>query len=85
MLKIKLKASSNRLDTCIKDVNDYSEKMVKINKELINNTVDPKEIESLKSNLKFYKERFDEAVKKQDMAIKEIQSLSNTNDLDIVK
>jgi hypothetical protein len=85
MLKIKLTASSDRLDTCIKNVNDYSEKMGKIYKEIINKTVDPKEIESLKSKLKFYKEMYDEAVKKQDMVIKEIQSLSNTNDPDIVK
>jgi tetratricopeptide (TPR) repeat protein len=85
MLKTKLIATSDRLDTCIKNVNDYSDKISNINKEIINNSVDTKEIEPLKSNLKFYKEMYDEAVKKQDQAIKDIQSLSNTNDPDIVK
>jgi len=85
MLKTKLIASSDRLDSSIKNVNDYSEKMSNISKEIINKSVDPKEIEALKSKLKFYKEMYDEAVEKQDKAIKEIQSLSNTNDPDIVK
>jgi len=85
MLKTKLIASSDRLDSSIKNVNDYSEKMSNISKEIINNSVDPKEIGALKSNFKFYKEMYDEGVKKQDTAIKEIQSLSNTNDPDIVK
>lgn len=85
MLKIKLTATSDRLDTSIKNVNDYSEKMGNISKELINNTADPKELEPLKSKLKFYKEMYDQEIKKQDICIKEMKSLSNTNDPDIVK
>jgi ASC-1-like (ASCH) protein len=83
MLKIKITATSDRLDTSINNVNNYSEKIANINKQLFNNTVNPKEIESLESNLKFYKQMYD--LKKQDLAIKEIQSLSNTNDPDIGK
>ena len=64
MLKIKLTATSDRLDTSIKNVNDYSEKMGNISKELINNTADPKELEPLKSKLKFYKEMYDQEIKK---------------------
>jgi hypothetical protein len=87
MLKTKLTASSDRLDSCIINVNDYSdsEKMGIKNKQIINNTVEPQDIESLKSNIKYYKEMYDEVEKKQDLVIKEIQSLSNTNDPDIVK
>lgn len=85
MLKTKLIATSDRLDTSIKNVNDYSEKMCNINKELINNTADPKEIEPLKSKLNFYKEMYDPEIKKQDTCIKEMKSLSNTNDTNIVK
>jgi hypothetical protein len=39
----------------------------------------------LKSNLKYYEEMYKNAVKQQELAIKDIQSLSNTNDPNIVK
>jgi hypothetical protein len=85
MLNTKLAASTDRLDNCVKNVMDYSEKMDKITKQIINNTVDPKDIEALKSNLKLYKQMYDEAVKKQEIAINEVRSLSSTNDPNIVK
>lgn len=84
ILKTKLIATSDRLDSSIQNVSDYSEKIDKINKQLINNTVDPKEVELLKSNLEIYTKMYDDAIKKQEIAIKEFKSLSNTNDPDIV-
>jgi len=82
LLQTKLVASSDRLDTCTQNVNYYIEKMSDLSKQ-INNT-EPKNTE-LKTNYNLYKEMYEEAVKKQEAAIKEIQALSNTNDPDIVK
>jgi hypothetical protein len=81
-LQTKLVASSDRLDTCTKNVNYYIEKMSNLSNQ-INNT-DPKNTE-LKTNYNLYKGMYEEAVKKQEAAIKEIQALSNTNDPDILK
>jgi hypothetical protein len=85
MFKTKLTASSDRLDSSIKNVSDYSDKIVDLNKQITNNTLDPNKIEVLKSNLTYYEKMYKNAVKQQDVAIKEIQSLSEVNDPNIVK
>jgi len=82
--KTKLWASSDRLDSCTSEVKNYSDEIAKINQNLIN-TTDPKYIGPLNSKLDAYQRLSASAVKNQDMAIKEIQSLSDTNDPNIVK
>lgn len=84
LLKVKLTATSDRLDTSIKNVNDYSEKVVDLNKQLTNAT-ESTNIGALKSNLKYYEEMFNNAIKQQELDIKEIKSLSDSNDPNIVK
>jgi len=83
MLKTKLTASSNRLENCVTNVTEYSRKIEEINNQ-INNTKDSKEIEFLISKLNNYREMYKESVKIQEQSIKEIQSLSDINDPDIV-
>jgi len=84
VLKTKLLASSDRLDTCTSDVKNYSDEIAKIHQNLID-TTDPKYLGPLNSKLDTYQRLYASAVKNQDMAIKEIQSLSDTNDPNIVK
>jgi hypothetical protein len=83
-LKTKLFASSDRLDSCNSLVKDYSEEIAKIHQNLANIT-DPKNLGPLTSKLDAYQRLYASAIKEQDMAIKEIQSLSDTNDPNIVK
>ena len=84
LLKAKITATSDRLNTSFNNVNNYSEKINNLNKELVN-TTNPQDIGTIKSNLKTYEELYKKAVKQENLDIKEIQSLSNTNDPNIVK
>jgi len=83
-LKVKLTSTSDRLDNSTKNVKDYWEKLNDLNKELANAS-DPQKIGTIKSNLKYYQEMSNNAIKQQELDIKELQTLSNINDPNIVK
>jgi ASC-1-like (ASCH) protein len=83
LLQTKLVATSNRLDTSINEVKDYSSKINEISKEIVNNTDD--QIELLNVKLKMYKELYNKALENQNIAIKEIKSLGEITDPNIVK
>lgn len=83
-LKVKLTATSDRLNTSTKNVSEYSERIADLNKQLVN-TTDPQNIGAVQSNLKYYGEMYKNAVKQPELDIKELQSLSEVNDLNIVK
>ena len=72
LLKEKLTATSDRLDNSINNVNNYFDKVVDLNKQLANN---PQNIEVIKSNLKYYEEMYKNALKQQELDIKEIHLL----------
>ena len=72
LLKAKLTATSDRLDNSINNVNNYFDKVVDLNKQLANN---PQNIEVIKSNLKYYEEMYKNALKQQELDIKEIHLL----------
>lgn len=81
-LKVKLTASSDRLNTSTNNVNEWAKKIEDINTELAK---DPQNIELLKTKSNYYSEMFKSAVKQQEADIKEIQSLSTIEDPNIVK
>jgi len=81
-LKVKLTSTSDRLDNSSKNVQNYWEKLNDLNKELAN---DPQSIEAVQSNIKYYEEMYKNAIKQQELDIKELQTLSNINDPNIVK
>jgi intracellular sulfur oxidation DsrE/DsrF family protein len=80
--KVKLTASSDRLNTSTNNVNELAKKIDNINQEL---TTEPKNIELLKTKSNYYREMYQSAVKQQEADIKEIQSLSTIEDPNIVK
>jgi len=87
MLQTKLNVSSEKIDSSTKEVNDYFEKISQISTQVTNGngTLNPQELEVLKTNQEIYREAYIKAVAKQDAAIKELQALSSSSDPDIVK
>jgi hypothetical protein len=82
MLKLKLTASSDRLNTSTNNANEWAKKIDDINTEL---TKDPQNIELLKTKSDYYSDMFKSAVKQPEADIKEIQSLTTIEDPNIVK
>jgi len=70
-------ASSDRLPTHTKDVNENSEAMNNVNYPLNNSNLTPQEESILRQKLEYYCSMRESAIKKQEESVKELQALSD--------
>ena len=84
-LEVKITAASDRIDTVTKEVNELSYRMDILNTQINWGGLPPTEKPRLESKLDYYKTMYERALQKQDSAIKELQTISRTNDPNIVK
>jgi len=76
-LEHSLFATSDRLTTHTKDVNDNSEAMNNVNNQLNNGNHTPQEQSILIQKLEYYRTMRENAIKKQEESVKELQALSD--------
>lgn len=72
-----LHASTDRLSTNTKEVNDYSDAMNNLNDQLTNSSLTSIDESYLRSRLNYYSTMREKALKKQDEYIKDLQDLSD--------
>jgi hypothetical protein len=72
-----LNATTDRVATSTKEVNDYSDIMNDLNNQLNNSSITPMEKSFLNSRLKHYTEMRENALQKQGENIKDLQDLSD--------
>lgn len=84
-LEVKATAVSDRIETTTNTVNELASNMNILNNQIRNGDMSPTDTACLETRLGYLKQMYDRAIQQQDSAIKELQTISSTNDPNIVR